>query len=84
MIRPVLAAAFVCGLMIPMAADVLQHYRTTMIDQALNVADQNRDLPAAPERCSVCGNMPALPVSVAYVCPAVRRFPSRRACSPSI
>jgi len=32
-----------------MAADVVQRYRTTMIEQALNVADQNRDLPAAQQ-----------------------------------
>jgi len=32
-----------------MARDVLQRYRTTMIDQALDVADQNRDLPAAQQ-----------------------------------
>ena len=32
-----------------MARDVLQRYRTTMIDQALAVADQNRDLPAAQQ-----------------------------------
>ena len=28
-----------------MAANVVQRYRTTMIDQALGVCDQNRDLP---------------------------------------
>ena len=32
-----------------MARDVLQRYRTTMIDQALHVVDQNRDLPAAQQ-----------------------------------
>src|SRR6266496_1059780 len=29
-----------------MASNVVQRYRTSMIDKALDVADQNRDLPA--------------------------------------
>ncbi len=32
-----------------MAVDVVQRYRTTMIEQALEVADQNRDLPPAQQ-----------------------------------
>ena len=32
-----------------MASDVVQRYRTTMIDQALKVVDQNRDLPPAQQ-----------------------------------
>ena len=32
-----------------MASNIVQKYRTTMIDQALDVADQNRDLPPAQQ-----------------------------------
>jgi hypothetical protein len=32
-----------------MGSNVVQTYRTTMIDQALDVVDQNRDLPASQQ-----------------------------------
>ncbi len=84
MIRPVLAVALLCSLMIPMAASaevrevivtfkthfdigytdlasrVVERYRTTMIDQALDVVDRNHDLP--PEQQFVW-TIPGWPMS---------------------